>query len=73
MKCDYKNLKQKTVISNGKSVAIIKRKYKKIYRYPIKTTPLFFLLQKEKILNLIRNNEPTRISSNIIEYEIIDK
>ena len=73
MKCNYKNLKQKTVISNGKSVAIIKRKYKKIYRYPIKTTPLFFLLQKEKILNLIRNNEPTRISSNIIEYEIIDK
>ena len=30
-------------------------------------------MQKEKILNLIRNNEPTRISSNIIEYEIIDK
>jgi len=73
MKCDYKNLKQKTVISNGKSVAIIKRKYKKIYRYPIKTTPLFFILQKEKILNLIRNSEPTKISSNLIEYEIIDK
>ena len=29
MKCNYKNLKQKTIISNGKTVAIIKKKYKK--------------------------------------------
>ena len=29
MKCDYKNLKQKTIISNGKSVAIIKKKIRK--------------------------------------------
>ena len=26
MKCNYKNLKQKTIISNGKTVAIIKKK-----------------------------------------------
>ena len=50
MKCVYKNLKQKSVISNGKTVAIIKKKYKKIYYYPIKTTPLFIILQKSKIL-----------------------
>ena len=36
MKCNYKNLKQKTIISNGKTVAIIKKKYKKIYLYPIR-------------------------------------
>ena len=29
MKCNYQNLKQKTVISNGKTVAVIKKKYKK--------------------------------------------
>ena len=52
MKCNYKNLKQKTIISNGKTVAIIKKKYKKIYYYPIKTTPLFTILNKEKLLNL---------------------
>ena len=46
MKCNYKNLKQKTIISNGKTVAIIKKKYKKIYYYPIKATPLFFILKK---------------------------
>ena len=41
MKCEYKNSKQKTIISNGKTVAIIKKKYKKIYLYPIKKTPFF--------------------------------
>ena len=73
MKCNYQNLKQKTLISNGKAVAIIKKKYKKIYYYPIKTTPLFTILNKEKILNLIINNKPTKIDSNIIEFEFVDK
>ena len=73
MKCNYKNLKQKTIISNGKSVAIIKKKYKKIYLYPIKSTPLFFILKKEKIINLIRKNQQTEINSNFIEFEFIDQ
>jgi len=73
MKCNYQNLKQKTIISNGKTVAIIKKKYKKIYYYPIKTTPLFFILQKEKIISLIRKNLPTKINSNLVEFEFIDK
>ena len=54
MKCNYENIKQKTIISNGKTVAVIKKKYKKIYLYPIKATPLFFILKKEKIISLIR-------------------
>jgi len=73
MKCNYQNLKKKSIISNGKTVAIIKKKYKKIYYYPIKTTPLFFILNKEKILNLLTNHKPTRITSDIIEYELIEK
>ena len=73
MKCIYQNLKQKSVISNGKTVAIIKKKYKKIYYYPIRTTPLFIILKKEKILHLIRNNKPTKIDSSIIEFELNEK
>ncbi len=73
MKCIYQNLKQKSVISNGKTVAIIKKKYKKIYYYPIRTTPLFIVLKKEKILHLIRNNKPTEIDSSIIEFELNEK
>ena len=73
MKCNYKNSKQKILISNGKTVAIIKKKYKKIYYYPLKSTPLFTILQKEKIINLIKNSTPTKIDSKVIEYEFIDK
>jgi outer membrane lipoprotein-sorting protein len=73
MKCNYKNEKQKTLISNGKTVAIIKKKYKKIYYYPLKSTPLFIILKKEKILNLIENYKPSKIDKNIIEYEFADK
>jgi outer membrane lipoprotein-sorting protein len=73
MKCKYQNLKQKIIISNGKTVAIIKKKYKKIYYYPIKSTPLFFLLKKERIINLIRKKLPSEINSTLIEFEFIDK
>ena len=73
MKCDYQNLKKKSVISNGKTVAVIKKKYKKIYYYPIKMTPLFAILKKDKILDLIKNYKPIRIDSDIIEYELIEK
>ena len=73
MKCNYQNLKQKTIISNGKKVSIIKKKYKKIYSYPIKSTPLFFILKKEKIINLIRKTQPTEVNPNLVKFEFIDK
>jgi len=73
MRCDYKDLKGKSLISNGKTVAIIKKKYKKIYYYPIKVTPLITILEKNKILNLMKNNKPLKINENTIEYKIIQK
>ena len=71
MKCEYPK-KKKSIITNGKKLAIVKRRYKKIYYYPLKKTPLFYLLNKENILNLIQNYEPALINSNIIKYEYTD-
>ena len=71
MKCEYPK-KKKSIIANGKKLVIIKKRYKKIYYYPLKKTPLFFLLNKENILNLIKNYEPSNIDSNIVEYELIE-
>ena len=34
MKCNYENLKEKTIISNGKTVAIIKKNIKKFIYIP---------------------------------------
>ena len=71
MKCEYPK-KKKSIITNGKKFAIVKRRYKKIYYYPLKKTPLFYLLNKEYIINLIQNYEPALINSNIIQYEFTD-
>ena len=71
MKCEYPK-KKKSIITNGKKFAIVKRRYKKIYYYPLKKTPLFYLLNKENILNVIQSYEPTLIDSHVIEYELID-
>ena len=71
MKCDYPK-KKKSIIANGKKFAIVKRRYKKIYRYPLKKTPLFYLLKKENILNLVQNYKPTTIDSSIVKYEPIE-
>ena len=73
MKCNYKNSKEKTIISNGKTVAIIKKKYKKIYFYPLKATPLFFILEKEKIIDLIKKSNPSESNSNLIGFIFADK
>ena len=73
MKCNYKNSKGKIIISNGKTVAIIKKKYKKIYLYPIKSTPLSFILEKEKIIELIRKSSPSELNSDLIGFIFTDK
>ena len=35
MKCEYPK-KKKIIIANGKTLAIVKNRYKKIYQYPLK-------------------------------------
>ena len=73
MKCNYQDIKKKVIIANGKTVAIVKKKYKKVYYYPIKSTPLFFILQKEKIINVIRKVKPNILDSKLIEFQFTDK
>lgn len=73
MKCNYKNLKEKIIISDGKKVAIIKKKYKKIYAYPIKLTPLSFILEKKKILSLIRKKQPFETNISMVEFRYTDE
>ena len=72
MKCEYPK-KKKSIIADGKKFAIVKKRYKKIYLYPLKKTPLFFLLNREFILNVINNYEPIYSDNYIIEYELTDE
>tara|TARA_B100001250_G_scaffold155137_1_gene133317 strand:+ start:888 stop:1493 length:606 start_codon:yes stop_codon:yes gene_type:complete len=72
MNCKYPK-KKKFIIVDGKKFAIVKKRYKKIYFYPLKKTPLFFLLDKKKILDLVKNYEPINIEKDIMEYEVLGK
>ena len=73
MKCNYHNSKGKIIISNGKTVAIIKKKYKKVYLYPIKATPLFFILKKKSIISLIEKIKPIGTDSDLVKFIYIDE
>ena len=57
MRCEYPE-KEKSIVTNGKILAVVKNKYKKIYYYPLEKTPLFFILNKDNLLNLVENHEP---------------
>lgn len=73
IKCDYNDSFKKRLISNGKTLAIIQRRYKKIFYYRLKNTPLYFILDKKFLINFIEKNEPTNISNFSIEFEIRTK
>ena len=71
MNCLYPK-KKKSIITDGKKFAIVKKRYKKIYYYPLKKTPLFYILNKEYILNIIKNNKPKLTDTELIQYELKD-
>ena len=48
MKCDYENFKQKSIISNGKTVAVIKKKIQKNLLLPYKNNITFYRSTKRK-------------------------
>ena len=47
MKCEYPK-KKKSIIANGKKFVIVKRRYKKIYHYPLKKNTIILFTQKTK-------------------------
>ena len=70
--CLYDNKDKKEMVSNGKALVIKNNRYNKTYIYPLKTTLLEYILDKEFILNKIKNSEP-KINNNTIEFLIATK
>ena len=70
--CLYDNKNKKEMVSNGRSLVIKNNRYNKTYIYPLKTTPLEYILDKEFILNKIKYLEP-KINNNMIEFSIPTK
>ena len=58
------------MVSNGRSLVIKNNRYNKTYIYPLKATPLEYILDKEFILNKIKNLEPKINIDKMIEFFI---
>ncbi len=71
--CLYDNKNKKEIVSNGKSLVIKNNRYNKTYIYPLKSTPLEYILDKEFILNKIKNSEPKINIDKMIEFSITNE
>ena len=69
--CLYDGKKRKEMVSNGKSLVIKINSSNNSYIYPLKSTPLNYLLDKSYLLNQLQKIEPNLIKNNFINFKII--
>ena len=67
--CKYNTSNNKTLVSNGNSLVII-TDIGSFYRYPLETTPLNFILDKNFIINKIINLNGKIIDDKLINFTI---
>ena len=71
--CQYDDLYNKILVSNGKSLIINSNKNNQYFRYALEKTPLNFILDKEFIITKLKESYEKKNDSKIyslnIEYE----
>tara|TARA_Y100000741_G_C18224941_1_gene547435 strand:- start:395 stop:946 length:552 start_codon:yes stop_codon:yes gene_type:complete len=68
--CNYDNMNNKLLVSNGKSL-VIKTKSGSYYRYSINRTPLNYILDKKFLINEIKNLKGRIIDDKFINFKIL--
>ena len=71
--CEYDNSNKKIIVSNGKSLVIKNRNSGSYYIYPLKRTPLVFLLDKKYLLSKMNILEPREIDNKYLNFSIFEK
>tara|TARA_B100000029_G_scaffold247620_1_gene244528 strand:+ start:36 stop:596 length:561 start_codon:yes stop_codon:yes gene_type:complete len=69
--CLYNNYNKKIMVSNGKSLAIKNQVSNQYYLYPLKKTPLELILDKNFLINQIKNLESRIVDNKYINFTII--
>ena len=57
LKCNYNDKLQKEVIINNKKLVILQKRYNKIYYYPVSKSPFLNILNKKKLIGLIKKSD----------------
>ena len=70
--CEYDNSNKKIIVSNGKSLVIKNRNSGSYYIYPLRKTPLEFLLNKDYLISKIDVLEPREINSKYLNFKILE-
>ena len=70
--CEYDNSNKKIIVSNGRSLVIKNRNSGSYYIYPLRKTPLEFLLNKEYLISKINILEPREINGKYLNFEILE-
>ena len=68
--CKYENKSNKVLVSNGRSL-VIKNKNGSYYRYPIKKTPLNFILDKNFLISKIKNIDERIVDDKFVNFKIL--
>ena len=69
--CEYDNVKNKILVSNGESLVIKNKNNNQYYIYPLDKTPLVFILDKDSIIKKILETEISKIQDKfyMISFE----
>lgn len=73
MYCKYDTRYNKILVSNGNSLVIKTEKNKQFYRYQLKSTPLFYLLDKKYILKKITKSKYKIVDNKFYMFSIKEK
>ena len=69
--CSYNNRNKKIMVSNGKSLAIKNQVNNQYYLYSLKKTPLELILDKNFLINQIKNLEGRIVDNKYINFTIL--
>ena len=69
--CEYARSNNKILVSNGKSLVIKTRN--SYYRYPLEKTPLNLILDKNFLIDKIKNLNERIIDNNLVNFTILEK
>ena len=69
--CLYNNLNKKIMVSNGKSLVIKNQVNNQYYIYPLKRTPLELILDKNYLINQIKNLEGKIVDNKYFNFTLV--
>ena len=70
--CLYNNFNKKIMVSNGKSLVIKNQTNNQYYRYPLKRTPLELILDKNYLINQMKNLEGRIVDNKYFNFTLVN-